>query len=258
MALTYVYIGEEKDDGTGNHLRDSFNKINSNVQYLYNLVEGLQTQLSQTNSNLNAKLNSNSPIESGTGTKITFDTKGLVTSATTLSSVDIPSLHANKITVGEFDDQRISESSVLQYQHLLSIEEAQISDLQTYAPLSHSHSTSQISGLQGILNGLQNHLNNLPIVYTARVESGSYIIPSGWLGTSEVLSSGDYSGWFSHSITHDLGEENVTVTASPVNTEVAGEEEDILPSVIITEITLDSFSVVTNVETDLHIIVVVN
>lgn len=42
----------------------------------------------------------NADIVAGTGTKITYDTKGLVTGSTTLSASDIPSLDASKITSG--------------------------------------------------------------------------------------------------------------------------------------------------------------
>lgn len=46
------------------------------------------------------KLDKNSSISAGTGTKVTYDSKGLVTSSTTLSSTDIPNLDASKITTG--------------------------------------------------------------------------------------------------------------------------------------------------------------
>jgi hypothetical protein len=49
----------------------------------------------------------NSAITAGTYTKVTVDTKGLVTAGTTLSADDIPSLDAGKITTGTFDAARI-------------------------------------------------------------------------------------------------------------------------------------------------------
>ena len=53
------------------------------------------------------KVTANSAITAGTGTKITYDTKGLVTSSTTLSASDIPSLDASKITSGTIDSARL-------------------------------------------------------------------------------------------------------------------------------------------------------
>lgn len=49
---------------------------------------------------LATKVNKNVDIVAGTGTKITYDTKGLVTGSTTLNASDIPSLAASKITSG--------------------------------------------------------------------------------------------------------------------------------------------------------------
>lgn len=49
---------------------------------------------------LATKVNKNANIVAGTGTKITYDTKGLVTGSATLNASDIPSLDASKITSG--------------------------------------------------------------------------------------------------------------------------------------------------------------
>ena len=53
------------------------------------------------------KVTANSNITAGTATKITYDVKGLVTSGTTLSASDIPSLDASKITTGTIDAARL-------------------------------------------------------------------------------------------------------------------------------------------------------
>ena len=50
---------------------------------------------------------SNTGVASGTYTKVTVNQKGRVTSGTTLSSSDIPSLDASKITTGIFDTSQI-------------------------------------------------------------------------------------------------------------------------------------------------------
>ena len=46
------------------------------------------------------KVDKNANIVAGTGTKVTYDSKGLVTGSTTLSASDIPNLDASKITTG--------------------------------------------------------------------------------------------------------------------------------------------------------------
>ena len=54
-----------------------------------------------TDTALAAKLTANAAITAGTGTKVTYDANGLVTSSTTLSATDIPSLDWAKITTGK-------------------------------------------------------------------------------------------------------------------------------------------------------------
>lgn len=54
----------------------------------------------------------NSNITAGTHTKITYDSKGLVTGGANLAASDIPELPASKITSGTFADDRIASASV--------------------------------------------------------------------------------------------------------------------------------------------------
>ena len=54
----------------------------------------------------------NSNITAGTHTKITYDSKGLVTGGTELVDSDIPNIPASKITSGTFADARIASASV--------------------------------------------------------------------------------------------------------------------------------------------------
>ena len=53
----------------------------------------------------------NSNITAGTHTKITYDSKGLVTKGEDLATTDIPNLPASKITSGTFADDRIASAS---------------------------------------------------------------------------------------------------------------------------------------------------
>ena len=53
----------------------------------------------------------NSAITTGTHTKITYDSKGLVTGGDNLAASDIPNLPASKITSGTFADDSIASAS---------------------------------------------------------------------------------------------------------------------------------------------------
>lgn len=53
----------------------------------------------------------NAAITAGTGTKITYDSKGLVTGSASLAASDIPNLDASKITSGALPDARIASAS---------------------------------------------------------------------------------------------------------------------------------------------------
>lgn len=53
----------------------------------------------------------NAAITAGTGTKITYDSKGLVTGSANLAASDIPNLDAAKITSGTLPDARIASAS---------------------------------------------------------------------------------------------------------------------------------------------------
>lgn len=52
----------------------------------------------------------NAAITAGTGTKISYDSKGLVTGSSSLSASDIPSLDAAKIATGTLPDDRIASA----------------------------------------------------------------------------------------------------------------------------------------------------
>lgn len=68
-------------------------KANSSHTHAISDVTDLQTTL-------DSKVTTNTAIAAGTGTKITYDSKGLVTGSTTLAATDIPELDATKITSG--------------------------------------------------------------------------------------------------------------------------------------------------------------
>lgn len=95
--------------------------LDDSHNHIINNVDGLQTAL-------DGKVDENSAITGGTSTKVTYDTKGLVTSGTNISASDIPSLDASIITTGEFADARISSSSVIQHEAALTVSSSQVSD----------------------------------------------------------------------------------------------------------------------------------
>ena len=64
-----------------------------NIEITIGDITNLQTEL-------DGRVVKNTNITAGTNTKITYDTKGLVTSATSLSATDIPALDTSKITTG--------------------------------------------------------------------------------------------------------------------------------------------------------------
>jgi hypothetical protein len=72
------------------------------MMYLY-----LQRNIANS---IGTKVTSNTAITAGTGTKVTYDTKGLVTSSTTLAATDIPTLTASKIS--DFDTEVANNTAV--------------------------------------------------------------------------------------------------------------------------------------------------
>jgi hypothetical protein len=60
---------------------------------------------------IGTKVTANTAITAGTATKITYDTKGLVTSGTTLAAADIPDLNASKITAGTVATARLGSGT---------------------------------------------------------------------------------------------------------------------------------------------------
>jgi hypothetical protein len=61
--------------------------------------------------NIDAKLDKNAAITAATKTKITYDSKGLVTAGADLAAGDIPDLDTAKITSGAFADARIASAA---------------------------------------------------------------------------------------------------------------------------------------------------
>lgn len=111
-------------------------------------VTGLQSALDN-------KVNSNSIISSGTATKVTYDSKGLVTSGTSLIASDVPNLDATKVTTGVFPVVR-GGTGLISYTAGNFIRASGLSSLEQRTPtqvrgdigaaaVSHDHSAADIN-----------------------------------------------------------------------------------------------------------------
>lgn len=94
----------------------------------------------------------NAAITAGTGTKISYDSKGLVTGSSSLAASDIPNLDAAKITSGTLPDARIASASTW-------------NDKQDKITASNKLAASLVSGLATVAtSGSYNDLTNKPTI----------------------------------------------------------------------------------------------
>lgn len=94
----------------------------------------------------------NAAITAGTGAKITYDSKGLVTGSANLAASDIPNLDAAKITTGALPDARIASAETW-------------NDKQDKISASSKLSASLVSGLAAVAtSGSYNDLTNKPAI----------------------------------------------------------------------------------------------
>ena len=94
----------------------------------------------------------NAAITAGTGTKISYDSKGLVTGSSNLAASDIPSLDASKITSGTLPDARIASAGTW-------------NGKQDKITASNKLAASLVSGLATVAtSGSYNDLTNKPTI----------------------------------------------------------------------------------------------
>lgn len=94
----------------------------------------------------------NAAIAAGTGTKISYDSKGLVTGSSSLSASDIPDLDAAKITSGTLPDARIASAATW-------------NGKQDKITASNKLAASLVSGLATVAtSGSYNDLTNKPTI----------------------------------------------------------------------------------------------
>lgn len=96
----------------------------------------------------------NTAITGATKCKITYDSKGLVTSGGDLTASDIPSLAASKITSGTFADERIASASTWNAKYAKPSGGIPASDLaESYALSTHNHDSSYVAKNSAITAG---------------------------------------------------------------------------------------------------------
>ena len=94
----------------------------------------------------------NAAITAGTGTKISYDSKGLVTGSSSLAASDIPNLDASKITSGTLPDARIASAGTW-------------NGKQDKITASNKLAASLVSGLATVAtSGSYNDLTNKPTI----------------------------------------------------------------------------------------------
>ena len=81
---------------------------------IHNLGIGSEASDAVNKSQLDLKVTANDTITSGTNTKITYDSKGLVTSGTNLSASDIPNININQVnTLQTVLDSKLDNISLI-------------------------------------------------------------------------------------------------------------------------------------------------
>lgn len=149
------------------HLLDRANHTGSQA---ISTITGLQSALDD-------KLEGNTAITGSTHTKITYDSKGLVTGGTNLASGDIPNLDVAKITTGIFPVERggtgvasVASGNFLVGAGALPLVErtpAQVLSDIGAASASHSHAIADVTGLQGELDTLSSDITDKVETITA-------------------------------------------------------------------------------------------
>ena len=127
----------------------------------------------------------NAAITAGTGTKISYDSKGLVTGSSSLAASDIPNLDAAKITSGTLPDARIASAATW-------------NGKQDKITSSNKLAASLVSGLATVAtSGSYNDLTNKPTIDNNNQRVG--------VGTTE---------FGPNDLVKIVGETNVSVTAN--------------------------------------------
>ena len=136
-------------------------------------VEGLSTALAgkANAADLDTKVDANAAITAGTGTKITYDAKGLVTGSSNLTAADIPALTTDKITGLDTElDSKASQTDLTALTGRVTTAEGDIDALQAptaqvaegvTGPVSGGTVFNAIEGVTGNVTGVTGRVDTL-------------------------------------------------------------------------------------------------
>ena len=136
----------------------------------------------------------NAAITAGTGTKITYDSKGLVTGSSSLSATDIPNLDAAKITTGTLPDARIASAGTW-------------NGKQDKITSSNKLAASLVSGLATVAtSGSYNDLTNKPTIDNNNQRVG---VNTTEFGANDLVK---FVGGTNVSVTANASDKTITVS----------------------------------------------
>lgn len=126
-------------------------QLSQNSQHVVSFgdIEGSPSDNTNLKNALDAKVTGNAAITGGTFTKVTVDSKGLVTSGTTLSESDIPSLSVSKLNgvTADASELNILDGATVTASELNVLDGVDIS-------------TTELNYVKGVTSNIQTQLNN--------------------------------------------------------------------------------------------------
>ena len=160
--------------GAANHIvtTDGTGNITSSATITQGQVAGLNTALDAKadKSALDGKVDANKAISAGTGTKITYDAKGLVTGSASLTASDIPALTTDKITGLDTElDSKASQTDLTALTGRVTTAEGDIDALQAPKATVATGQTGPVSG-ETVYNAIQGVTGDVTGV-TGRVDT---------------------------------------------------------------------------------------
>lgn len=156
-----VSLKQNKNMGAeaANHIvtTDGSGNITSSATITQAQVSGLGTALAgkADAADLDKKVDANAAITAGTGTKITYDAKGLVTGSSNLTEADIPALTTDKITGLDTElDSKASQTDLTALTGRVTTAEGDIDALQAPKATVATGQTGPVSG-QTVYDAIQ-------------------------------------------------------------------------------------------------------
>jgi hypothetical protein len=162
---------------THNHSLDALSNVSVVSKAVNDILQWNGSNWINKNLDASGVLLGNSPIEAGTGAKVSYDSKGLVTGSTGLAATDIPALNWSKITAGK-------PTTLSGY----GITDAVGSSHVGSGAAAHSVATSTTAGFMSAgdkskLDGISMPTFQFMVKFTGSNPSGVYDLPTGWTAT---------------------------------------------------------------------------